>query len=158
MNKSRLVAEEKIYVKFDHSGNTQLVKSKNIEPGFSYRRIHDTHEELRQGVFSNKSELFVDREFTIDEAELPHLDPNNSRIILRRLSDLCRMCPKSCRAMLFPEKGYIPPRKLSSSPYLPTFATEMGVFPTEHYKSYFITQSFTENGFYHVIINNKGRF
>lgn len=105
-----------------------------------------------------KGGQFIDKEFQINPSELSNLDPNNSRVVLRRLSDLIRVAPKSFKPMFFPSKGYIPPRKLSSNPFLPTFATEMGVFPPEHYKSFFITQNFSENGFYHVIINNKGRF
>jgi len=67
--------------------------------------------------------LFLDTEYSINESELSSLDPNNSRVIVRRLSDLIRRAPKSQKIAFFPPKGYIPPRKLSSNPYLPTFAT-----------------------------------
>jgi hypothetical protein len=62
------------------------------------------------------------------------------------------------RPQFFPPKGYIPPRKLSSDPFLPPFSTEIGVFPVEYYKTFFITQNFSQSGMYEIIINNKGRF
>lgn len=42
MNKSRIVEEQKVYVKFDDQGNTDLVKSNSFQPGFNYRRVHYT--------------------------------------------------------------------------------------------------------------------
>jgi hypothetical protein len=58
----------------------------------------------------------------------------------------------------FPPKNYIPDRKLSCNPHLPPFITEVGVFPVDYYKSFFITQDFSGDGTYKIIINNKGRF
>lgn len=157
MNKSRLVAEEKLYVKFDASGKTEVVSSKKLQSGFKYRHVHDTNEQLRRSIFSSSRGPFVDKEYQISPAELEGLDANRP-IVLKRLYDLCRTCPKSSQPMFFPRRDYLPPRKLSSNPMLPTFATEMGVFPVDHYKSFFITQNLEQNGFYHVIINNQGRF
>lgn len=60
MNKSRIVPEQKVYVKFDDLGNTELVKSNSFQQGFNFRRVHYTAEnETKTGFFSG-DQLFVD--------------------------------------------------------------------------------------------------
>ncbi len=51
MNQSRLVSEEKVYVKFDDDGNTEFVKGLDLLPGFSYRRVHYTREDQQRTSF-----------------------------------------------------------------------------------------------------------
>ena len=65
MNKSRLILEDKVYVKFDDEGNTSIVDHDHLEPGFCYRRVKDTHEGDRKSLF-NMPEAFIDRDFIID--------------------------------------------------------------------------------------------
>ena len=80
------------------------------------------------------------------------------KIVVRRLSDLIKKFSKNTSLKFFPPSDYLPPRKLSKDPMLPPFATELGVFPVEYYKSYFLTQNFSKEGIYHMIINQQGRF
>lgn len=94
--------------------------------------MHDTKEEIRSSWLAQiigEKKLFIDQEYQISTSELSSLDPNNSRVVLRRLCDLVKKATKSQKVQFFPPKTYVPERKLSSNPYLPTFATEMGVFP-----------------------------
>jgi hypothetical protein len=51
MNQSRLVSEEKVYVKFDADGNTEFVKGGDLQPGFSFRRVHYTREDQQRTNF-----------------------------------------------------------------------------------------------------------
>lgn len=147
-------------MKFDDDGNTSFVKSGSFDSGYSYRRVHYTKEDIvkSDGLFKSE-QVFLDKQFPLDESEVANLDPNGGqRIVLRRLYDLYRQCPRDIKPQFFPPDGYIPPRKLSSNPYLPPFATEIGVFPATYYKSFFLVQDFAKNGMYQMVINNKGRF
>lgn len=74
--RSRILPEEKVYVKFDDDGNTSMVKSGGFQPGFSYRRVHYTEEDvIKSGLFSG-DQVFMDKQFPIDESEVANLDPN----------------------------------------------------------------------------------
>lgn len=67
---------------------------------------------------------------------------------MRRLYDLCQMAPKSLRKSFFPDKNYLPEKKLSADPNAPSFANEIGLFPPEFFKSFFLTQDYQRSGFY----------
>jgi hypothetical protein len=41
MEHSRVVLEDKVYVKYDGEGNTEYVKGAELPGGFSYRRVHN---------------------------------------------------------------------------------------------------------------------
>lgn len=69
-----------------------------------------------------------------------------------------KICPKSLKNPFFPPSNYIPDRKLSIDPLYPPFAAEIGIFPSSYYKSFFLTQDFSESGCYEMVINKNGRY
>lgn len=45
MQKSHLVREDEKYLRFDDFGKTSLVSEKEVVSGYSYRKVHYTHED-----------------------------------------------------------------------------------------------------------------
>lgn len=60
MMQSRIIPEEKVYVKFDDEGNTELIKNNSFQPGFNYRRVHYTAEDKIKKSFFSGEQPFID--------------------------------------------------------------------------------------------------
>lgn len=127
----------------------------NFDRDYSYRKVHYTHEDEQRSGISKKTG-FRDPEYTIDERELESLVPGR-KLVLKRLYDIYRHYPKEERPKFFETKKIRMDRDVDLLS-LPTFATEIGLLPVEHYRSLFITQDFEECGLYQVIINQNGRW
>lgn len=67
MQRSHIVSEDQMYVQFNDQGTTKLMPAKDIIPGYSYRRVHYTHEsEWRDNRSAN--EVFLDPEWQVDKS------------------------------------------------------------------------------------------
>lgn len=79
---SRLVGEDKVYIKYDPINyKTSLDKSNNFQAGSSYRRVHYTHDDqhIKENTYVAKEGFFFDRSFIIQESDLASLgDPNKN--------------------------------------------------------------------------------
>lgn len=135
------------------------MKANDIKPGYSYRRVHYTREREQREKIPSGGE-FSDPEYPktqITREELSKLDPNNPRVVLRRLYNLYRQSPKNSKPQFFPENN-TPINRVRDHLSLPPFVTEIGIFPIVHYKSLFLTQDFAKDGLYEIIINQNGRY
>jgi hypothetical protein len=69
------------------------------------------------------------------------------------------LCPKNHRFPFFSEDPTDKVCfKVGNPSETPHFLFELGLFPTNHYRSMFITQGYNELGRYEVIVNSEGRF
>lgn len=94
------------------------------------------------------------------------LDPEGGEVILKRLIHLY---PKNYRFSFFPanskdEVGKKSGNIISGEKYkmnskkMQFFLGEVNLFSPEHYKSFFITQDFDEEGRYELVVNYEGRY
>lgn len=84
--------------------------------------MRDTYDgEERKSLF-NLAEPYIDRSFIIDENKLANLGYSNERVVLIRLYDLYKMHKKTLNPQFFPRRDMTSEKKLSSDPYLPSFA------------------------------------
>ena len=62
MQRSHIVDEDIMFARFNDQGETKLVSEKEIIPGYSYRRVHYTHEREQRDNIPSGGE-FSDPEF-----------------------------------------------------------------------------------------------
>ena len=141
---------ESSFLKLHPSGTTTFLEKMDepMEKNCSYRQVIDPDKVMRK-VSSN--ELFTDGEYIIDQGV--EFKKSNDEIIVRRLSTLYS---STNRPEFFDLKRKVSRPKDPKN--MPKCFGEMPLFDTLHYKTFFVTQSWQENGRYVLIINRGGRF
>lgn len=115
---SKILDEDKIFVKVTQSGLTEIIKSKNIEPGARYRRVHYTQYQLKKSKYHRAH--FVDSMFAIEDDDFDDFESGGRKIVVKRLTDLLRICPSTYKTYFFPPQDYVPVRKQGIDPSLPS--------------------------------------
>lgn len=125
MRASSIRNEDAKYLRFDADGKATLESRMGNDMDYNYRKVHYTHEDKLKS--SASKDIFRDPEFLVDDSDLEDLIPGR-KVVLKRLYDLYRHYPEKNRPEFFSVKGYRFDR-ITNAEYLPSFATEIGLFP-----------------------------
>ena len=82
--------------------------------------------------------MFKDPEWTITQDHVENLDPNQGKVVLKRLT---KLYPKHNRPPFFPDEKEST-LKVKDPSKVPYFLTEINLMTPMHYKSLFITQDY----------------